>query len=139
MTENALMLDAILIPAGTVITDKGDSPIVAIEPATSPVLLLTLGIDEAPEQQCFDLWLLGSADGVTWGTKPLVTPPQRFYPGEYPTLINLSTDTDKETKFLRAHWEVSRWGRGELKPRFVCGLTLRAVPQELLREAQSLR
>jgi hypothetical protein len=137
MTETALMLDAILIPARTVITDKGDSPIVAIQPATSPVLLLTLKIDAAPEQQCFDLWLLGSADGATWGTKPLVTPPQRFHPGEYPTLVELSAE--KETKFLRAHWEVSRWGRGELKPCFVCGLTLRAVPQELLREAQSLR
>jgi hypothetical protein len=137
MPESAVMLDATLIPAGTVITDKGDSPVVDIANAVNPVFLLTLKIEEAPEQQCFDLWLLGSNDGTTWNAKPLATPPQRFYPGEYPTLISLAGDT--ETKFLRVHWEVSRWGRGELKPHFVCGLNLREVPEDLLREAQSLR
>ena len=86
----------------------------------------TLKIDEAAEQECFDLWLFGSADGANWGPKPLATPPQHFHPGEYPTLVELSAE--KETKYLRAHWEVSRWGRGELKPCFVCGLTLRDGP-----------
>lgn len=137
MPEIAAVLDATLIPARTIVTEKGDSPAVEISHAASSVFLLTLKIDEAPEQQCFDLWLLGSVDGTTWGGKPLATPPQRFYPGEYPTLIDLSAN--QETKFLRAHWEVSRWGRGELKPSFVCGLTLREVPQDLLREARTLR
>jgi hypothetical protein len=129
------MMEAVLIPAGTVITDKGDSPAVDIDAAESRVFLLDLKILEAAEQQSFDCWLLGSPDGTTWVPKALATLPQYFYVGEYPTLVDLTADT--QTKFLRLHWEVSRWGRGELKPQFTCGMTLREVAPALLIEARA--
>jgi hypothetical protein len=133
--ESTLMMEAILIPAGTVITEKGDSPAIDIATAESCVFLLDMKITEGVEQQSFDCWLLGSTDGTNWAPKPLATLPQYFYVGEYPTLLDLSADT--QTKFLRLHWEVSRWGRGELKPRFNCGMTLREVAPALLIEARA--
>jgi hypothetical protein len=140
MPENAAMLDVTLVPADTVLTQKGDSPAVEIA-SDLRVFLLTLKITEAVEQEYIELWLQGSADGTTWAATPLVTLPQRFYPGEYPTLIDLSADRD--TKFLRVHWELARWGRGELAPRFTCSITLREVaPGVLLQtrnEARSIR
>jgi hypothetical protein len=134
MPESATMLDAVLVPAGTVLTQKGDSPTVEIT-AENRVFLLTLKITEVVEQEYIELWLQGSPDGTTWGATPLATLPQRFYPGDYPSLIDLSADS--ATKFLRIHWELSRWGRGELAPRFVCGVTLKEVPPELLQEARA--
>jgi hypothetical protein len=61
---------------------------------------------------------------------------QKFYPGEYPLLIDL---TKPEAKFVRAHWDVYRWGRGGATPQFEIGLRLREVSQEALREAEALR
>jgi len=40
-----------------------------------------------------------------------------------------------EVKFIRAHWEVARWGRGSETPMFEFHVTVREVPQEILREA----
>ena len=135
MPEGAAMIDAVIVPAGTIVTDKGDSPIIPIASAENRVFLLPLKITEAVEQEYIELWLFGSADGNTWGARPLATLPQRFYPGEYPTLIDLSSDS--ATQFLRVHWEGSRWGRGELASRFACGVSLREVPAGMLREAQA--
>lgn len=135
MPESAVMIDAVLIPAGTVLTAKGDSPVVEIAGADSRNFLLTLKVAEAVEQEYIELWLLGSPDGAVWRTQPLATLPQRFYAGEYPTLIDLSADP--ETKFVRVHWELNRWGRGELTPHFVCGLTFREVASQLLQEARA--
>ncbi len=125
------VLDSILLPAGTVISQKGDSSAVDITGAPVQIFLLTLQIAEAVEQEYIEIELYGSSDGTAWGARPLATLPQRFYPGEYPTLVDLSAATD--TKYLRARWEVSRWGRGELTPHFVGSLTLRPVPPDMLR------
>jgi hypothetical protein len=135
MSESAEMIDAVLVPSGTVLTDKGDSPTVQITSAESRVFLLTLKVTETVEHEYIELWLFGSADGTTWGAKPLAALPQRFYPGEYPTLIDLSADP--ETKFVRVHWELCRWGRGELASRFQCGVTLREVSAEMLQESRA--
>ncbi|MGE0407021.1 MAG: hypothetical protein AB7O65_12045, partial [Candidatus Korobacteraceae bacterium] len=70
-----------------------------------------------------------SADGASWVDKPLLKFPQKFYRGEHPVLVEVSG-----VKFLRAHWEVGRWGRGDETPRFEFGLQLREVPAEVLEE-----
>ena len=134
MPENA-MIQEVFIPAETIITAKGDSAAADLTGAASRVFLLTMKINEVVEQEYIELSLYGSADGKTWGTTPLVSLPQNFYPGEYPTLLDLSADPG--IQFVRLHWEVARWGRGELTPRFVCGATLREVSQETLREAKA--
>lgn len=135
MSENVAMLDAALIPPDTLLTQKGDSLAVEVAGSDSRVFLLNLKITQAVEQEYLELWLMGSPDGTTWAAQPLATLPQRFYVGEYPTLIDLSQDPG--TRFVRVHWELSRWGRGELAPQFQCGLTLREVPQAMLQEVRA--
>jgi hypothetical protein len=48
-------------------------------------------------------------------------------------LLDLSQQPD--VKFLRAHWEVNRWGRGPEKPMFEFQVQAKEVPAEMLKEA----
>jgi hypothetical protein len=97
------------------------------------VFLLTLEITKIIEQESLDLCILGSVDGATWGAKPLVSYPQKFYCGQSPLLLDLTPHSD--VKFLRAHWEPARWGRGVETPMFEFGVRLKEIPAEVLREA----
>lgn len=128
------MLDAYLVPEKTVVTAKGDSQPLGIEQAASRVFLVTLSITSVVEQESIEVSIVTSADGATWDAKPAATLPQKFYRGEYPMLVDLTSSP--EAKFVRAHWEVSRWGRGPTGARFEIGLRCREVAAEALREAQ---
>jgi hypothetical protein len=129
------MLDAFLVPANTVVTAKGDSAPLDISEAASRVFLLTLYVSSIVEQEAIEVSLFTSADGTTWETKPAACLPQKFYPGEYPLLVDLSQSAD--AKFVRAHWEVNRWGRGSTTPKFEMALRLREVSKEALQEAEA--
>jgi hypothetical protein len=128
------MLDAYLVPEKTVIATKGDSQALAVEQAASRVFLVTLAITSVVEQESIELSVFTSSDGTTWDAKPMATLPQKFYTGEYPMLVDLTSAPD--AKFVRAHWEVSRWGRGPTGTRFEIAVRLREVPADALREAQ---
>jgi len=127
------MIDSFLVPENTVVTAKGDGAPVEISGAGNRVFLLSLNISEIIEQESLDVSILGSADGTAWGPKPLTTFPQKFYRAEHPLLLDLSKQ--QEVKFLRAHWEVARWGRGAETPMFKFGVSLREVPADILKEA----
>jgi hypothetical protein len=129
------MLDAFLLPAKTLVTAKGDSEPLDVSTAASPVFLLTLSITSVVEQEAIDISLYISANGATWETKPVASLPQKFYVGEYPLLVNLAAVPN--AKFVRAHWDVSRWGRGSTTPKFEIGLRLREVPTQALQEAEA--
>jgi hypothetical protein len=124
------MVNGFLVPEKTVITAKGDGAPVEIGGAGKRVFLLTLRISKIVEQESMDLSIWGSADGANWGEKPLIAFPQKFYTGEHPLLLDLSATAD--IKFLRAHWEVNRWGRGSEVPMFETTLLVREVPKEVL-------
>jgi hypothetical protein len=47
-------------------------------------------------------------------------------------LLDLRAHPD--VKFVRAHWEVARWGRGTETPMFEFSVRLKEVPAEILRE-----
>ena len=129
------MIDAFLVPLKTVVTAKGDSEPLDVSGAANPVFLLTLSIGAIVEQEAIDLSLFTSADGAAWDAKPVASLPQKFYPGEYPLLVNLSAVAN--AKFVRAHWEVNRWGRGPTTPRFEIGVRLREVSKQALQEAEA--
>jgi hypothetical protein len=129
------MLDAFLVPANTVVNTKGDSEALELGASPSRVFLLTLSITSVVEQEAVDIFLTTSADGATWDAKPVASLEQKFYIGEYPLLINLSEKP--EAKFVRAHWDIYRWGRGANAPRFEIGVRLREVSQEALQEAEA--
>lgn len=129
------MLDAYLVPEKTTVTAKGDSQPLDISQAASRVFLLTLSITSVVEQESIELSVFTSADGTAWDPKPVVTLPQRFYPGEYPMLVDVSSLP--EARFVRAHWDVVRWGRGPTAPKFEFAVRLREISPDALREAQA--
>lgn len=127
------MPEAVLVPTQTVVNAKGDGPVVDVSGAASRVFLVTLAITNIIEQESIDVGVFGSADGTTWGAKSIAAFPQKFYREESPLLLDLTAHAD--VKFVRAHWEVARWGRGTETPMFEFGVTLREVPANILKEA----
>ena len=126
-----------LVPANTIATAKGDGSAVDVSGATNRVFLLTLSITKIVEQESIDVSIFGSADGAAWGAKSIAAFRQEFYAGEYPLLLDLTAHPD--VKFVRAHWEVARWGRGSETPMFEFGVTMREVPPEILREVTAAK
>jgi hypothetical protein len=126
------MMEAFLVPENTVATAKGDGPTVELGGAATRVFLLNLGITDIIEQEAIDVSIQGSSDGTTYDPKPVAAFPQKFYRGETPLLLDLTSKP--EVKAIRAHWEVNRWGRGTETPMFEFCVTLREVPEEILRE-----
>lgn len=122
-----------LVSAGTVATTKGDGPAVEVTSADSRVFLVTLSITKIIEQESLDVGIFGSADGAAWDAKSLAAFPQKFYTGESPLLLDLTAHP--QVKFVRAHWEVARWGRGAEVPMFEFGVTMKEVPANILKEA----
>jgi len=125
--------DVVLVPTGTVVTAKGDGQPVDLSSATNRVFLATLSITKIIEQESLDVSIFGSADGATWDAKSITAFRQEFYTGETPCLLDLTAHPN--VKFVRAHWEVARWGRGTETPMFEFGVTMREVPPNVLREA----
>ena len=127
--------ESILVPAGTVATAKGDGQPVDVSGAASGVFLATLSITKIIEQESLDVSVFGSPDGSTWEPKSIVAFRQEFYAGETPLLLDLTAHAN--VKFVRAHWEVARWGRGTETPMFEFGVTLKEIPPEILKDVRS--
>ncbi|HVO82621.1 MAG TPA: hypothetical protein VMT28_17970 [Terriglobales bacterium] len=127
------MIDTLMVPEKTVVNAKGDGPVVDVSGAASRVFLSTLNITNIVEQESLDVSIQGSADGTAWGSKAIASFPQKFYRGQHPLLLNLNGQAD--IKFVRAHWEVGRWGRGTETPMFEFHVTLKEVPPDILKEA----
>jgi len=126
-------MEAFLVPEKTVVNAKGDGPALDVSRSEGRIFLLTLAITNIIEQESLDVGIFASVDGASWDAKPVAAFPQKFYREEVPLLLNLTARP--EVKFIRAHWEVARWGRGSETPMFEFEVTLREVPQEILAEA----
>jgi hypothetical protein len=126
------MIDTFLVAGKTVVATKGDGSAVDVSSAASRIFLLTLDITKIIEQESIDVAVYGSADGTAWSAKPVVAFPQKFYCEESPLLLDLSAQP--EVKFVRAHWDVARWGRGTEIPMFEFSLRMKEVPADILRE-----
>jgi hypothetical protein len=124
MNANPTILQ--LIPANTRMEAKGDSAAFDISGSATRTFLCRLTITDQIEQESLDVSIYGSADGETWTKKPLLMLPQQFYRGTTKLILDLSLRP--ETKFIRAHWELFRWGRVAPTPMFVAGLELQEIP-----------
>ncbi len=122
------MLPEFLLPETTV-REAGMSPELSLGDQQGGTLILTLGITRIIEQESIDLSIVGSSDGADWGAKPLVTFPQKFYCGTYQIVLDLSERP--EIKYLRAKWQVNRWGKGDPKPLFTIYLFIQTMSQRL--------
>jgi hypothetical protein len=125
------MLPLFLLPETTV-RDAGQTPDIDLGELQSGTLVLTLGLTRIIEQESIDVSFWGSVDGADWGIKPLVAFPQKFYCGTYQILLDLS---DHPVRFLRAKWQVNRWGKGDPKPLFGIYLFAQAMDSELALHA----
>ncbi len=128
------MVDTFLVAANTLVHAKGDGEAVDISAARTRVFLLSLEITRIIEQESLDVRIFVSPDGAAWGAKPIVSFPQKFYRGEQPLLLDLRTSSD--IRFVRAHWDVNRWGHSSEPPTFEFQLALQEIPAEILEEAK---
>jgi hypothetical protein len=115
-----------LIPPGTRVTSTGEGEPRDITASGTRTFLCSMVITDQIEQESIDLSIWGSGDGQNWGAKPLLMMPQRFYRGETRQILDLSLKP--EIRFLRAKWELFRWGRVAPHPMFELGFHLREVP-----------
>jgi hypothetical protein len=122
------MLPQFLLPE-TTIREAGVGPDLELGDHEGGTLILTLGITRIIEQESIDISIWGSADGKDWGAKPLIQFPQKFYCGTYQVLLDLSGHPS--VRYLRAKWQVNRWGKGDPKPRFGVYLFLQEMAAEV--------
>src|SRR3974377_1298492 len=115
-----------LIPAESRLESKSDGQSFDISSSSSRTFLCLLKITDQIEQESLDVSIWGSSDGQDFGKKPLLKLPQQFYRGTTKMVLDVSLRT--EVKFLRAKWELNRWGRGGPAPMFVASLELEEVP-----------
>jgi len=120
----AMELD--LIPSGTRLTSNGEAEAHDIGASQTRTFLCAMTITDQIEQESLDLSIWGSEDGQTWGAKPLLMMPQRFYRGETRQILDLSLKP--EVRFIRAKWDLFRWGRVAPHPMFVVGFHASEVP-----------
>jgi hypothetical protein len=120
----AMQLD--LIPQSTRVTANGEGDAHDISSSQTRTFVCSMAITDQMEQESIDVSIWGSADGQTWGAKPLLMMPQRFYRGETRQILDLSLKP--EIRFLRAKWDLFRWGRVAPHPMFVVGFHLTEVP-----------
>jgi len=121
-----MVMEMYLIPPGTRLMANGEGEPRDISASQTRTFLCSMNIAEQIEQESADLSIWGSVDGQNWGTKPLLMMPQRFYRGETRLVLDLSMKP--QIRFLRAKWELNRWGRVAPNPMFVLGFHLSEVP-----------
>jgi len=119
-------LEFSLIPANTRLESNGDGAPLDISGTVSRTFFCTLMVTAQIEQESLDVSIWGSPDGQDFGKRPLLKLPQQFYRGVTKMVLDISFRP--EVKFLRARWELNRWGRVAPTPMFVAGLQLEEIP-----------
>jgi hypothetical protein len=115
-----------LVPENTKVTENGHGERFEVSASATRTFLCTLDITRQIEQESLDVSIHVSADGENWGAKPFLKLPQQFYRGRTRLLLDLTMHP--EVRYIRAHWDVSRWGRVAPTPMFVFSFSLEEVP-----------
>jgi len=115
-----------LIPQGTLLRESGHGEAVDIRASSTGTFFCIMLIRDQIEQESVDVSIWGSADGENWGTHPVLKLPQQFYKGETRAVLELTLVP--EVNFIRAGWDLNRWGRVAPLPMFVLGLHLAEIP-----------
>ena len=115
-----------LIPQGTLVKENGYGAAVDVRTSQTRTFFCVMDITDQIEQESVDVSIWGSADGENWGTHPILKLPQQFYRGETRAVLDLTLVP--EFNFIRAGWELNRWGRVAPLPMFMLGLRLTEIP-----------
>ena len=124
--NSTVPLEFALIPADTQLESSGDGAPLDISETASRTFFCTLTVTEQIEQESLEVSIWGSTDGQGFGKRPLLKLPQQFYRGTTRMVLDISLRP--EVKFLRARWELNRWGRVAPTPMFIAGLQLEEIP-----------
>jgi hypothetical protein len=123
-----------LIPNDTLVEESGFSAPVDIRASQTRTFFCVMNITDQIEQESVDVSIWGSIDGENWGTHPILKLPQQFYRGETRAVLDLTLVP--EINFIRAGWDLNRWGRVAPLPMFVLGLHLKEIPAMPVRVPQ---
>jgi hypothetical protein len=115
-----------LIPQSTLLKENGYGATMDARTSQTRTFFCVMEISDQIEQESVDVSIWGSADGENWGAHPLLKLPQQFYRGETRAVLDLTLVP--EVNFIRAGWELNRWGRVAPSPMFVLGLRLAEIP-----------
>ncbi len=115
-----------LIPNDTLVRENGVSAAVDIRASQTRTFFCVMNITDQIEQESLDVSIWASADGENWGTHPVLKLPQQFYRGETRAVLDMTQIP--EINFVRAAWELNRWGRVAPLPMFVLGLHVKEIP-----------
>jgi hypothetical protein len=88
--------------------NDGVGPAMDLGADRGKLFVATLGINHVVEHGGLIVSIWGSADGVDWGMRPLVSFPQKYYCGLYSSLLNLVGRP--EIRYLRPQWSMKGWG-----------------------------
>src|SRR6266702_5805808 len=115
-----------LIPFDTRVEENGEGEKVDVSASSTRTFFCIMVISDQIEQESVDVSIWGSADGENWGTQPILKLPQQFYRGETRAVLDLTLVP--EINFIRAGWDLNRWGRVAPLPMFVLGLRVMEIP-----------
>src|SRR5580692_1612884 len=115
-----------LIAQGTLVKESGHGAAVDIRGSATRTYFCILTVSDQIEQESVDASIWGSVDGENWGLHPILKLPQQFYRGETRAALELALVPD--INFIRAGWDLNRWGRVAPLPMFVLGLHLAEIP-----------
>jgi hypothetical protein len=107
------MMPAFLLPE-KLASEDGHGELVVVDHSHGPRIQLTLGISRILERESLDVHVCGSSDGQHW--KPLASFLRKSFCGTYSLAIDLSRHS--EVRFLRARWNMRRWGDQDSPPMF---------------------
>jgi hypothetical protein len=124
--EDFMAMELDLIAPQSLLETNAEGEAAEVGGSATRTFLCTLMISNQIEQESLDVSIWGSADGQSWGAQPILRLPQRFYRGETRAVLELAFRP--EVKFIRAKWELNKWGRGAPVPTFRAGLHLAEIP-----------
>jgi len=115
-----------LVAPNTLVEESGNGEAVDVTASATRTFFCLMQVTDQIEQESLDVSIWGSADGENWGTQPILKLPQVFYRGQTRAVLELSLRP--AVKFIRARWDLNRWGRVAPNPMFRFGLHLLEVP-----------
>jgi len=108
--------------------NDGVGPVFDLGTLGGKLLVVTLGINGVVEQEGLAISIWGSPSGTDWGSRPLLTLPQKSYCGAYATILNLAKNPT--VRFLRVQWNMSPWTKRNSDLMFGFYVTLEEVHSE---------
>ena len=130
-----MAMDLDLIPQGTLVQENGHGQAADMRMSPTRTFFCVLRVSDQIEQESLDVSIWGSGDGENWGIHPILKIQQQFYKGETRAVLDLTLVP--EINFIRAGWDLNRWGRVAPLPMFVIGLQLNEIPAMPARVPQA--